>query len=204
MITDLTKRCKVLEKENAHLIGHKNHQQRIKHIINLKKDMNELTVANVKLKARLEKYERKYGTLTESISKDESKLQKKLYEKERSLEEAEQTLGSIRRDTVCIFKQCASREEWEEQQEGELDLPELIRVSSEKVKEKMSLLSTATRDKEFFEARVVALEMEMRVLREVARIPIMEEADSSTSKGKVACQTVNEVIHTGSNSAPNS
>merc|ERR1719193_171027 len=124
LIENLTKRCNTLEKENAHLIGHKNHQQRIKHIINLKKDMNELTVANVKLKTRLEKYERKYGKLTENVSKDESKLQKKLYEKERSLEEAEQTLGSIRRDSLSIFKQCASREEWQEQEEGEPDLKE--------------------------------------------------------------------------------
>jgi len=204
LIANLTKRCNTLEKENAHLIGHKNHQQRIKHIINLKKDMNELTVANVKLKTRLEKYERKYGKITESVSKDESKLQKKLHEKERTLREAEQTLESIRRDAVSIFRQCASREEWDEQQEGEPDLKELIRVSCEKVKENMGILSTAERDKEFFEARVVALEMEMRVLKEVAGLPNLEADEGSTSKSKVACSSISEVVQSGSNSAPSS
>merc|ERR1711937_1135720 len=83
--------------------------------------MNELTVANVKLKSRLDKYERKHGKLTESVSKDETKLQKRLNERERSLRKAEATLECIKSDTVSIFKQCASFKEWEEQQEGELD-----------------------------------------------------------------------------------
>jgi len=73
-VDQLKKRNAVLEKQNAELVGHQNHNQRVRHVMNLKQDLSKTQQENARLSARLNRYEKRGGSsLLSSVEKEIAK-----------------------------------------------------------------------------------------------------------------------------------